>query len=157
MLRLISLFPKQINAVFNPLEYNRLTHLEYDHIEDFHVLHYQLANHGTEYWQQVAKATLSDRLIYKLELFKDRGLVAFYEGETFSSGVWTSLLLGNGFWPHRHDPLVFSMDSEWIDQQLKKMKKMIHSAADAMPAQKDYLIKKKFSSSVSLSSAAVLN
>lgn len=144
VLRFISLFPAQIAAVFNAAEYNRLTHLEYDHIDDFHALHYQLAaTQDTAYWQQFARVTLSERLLHKLELFKKRGLVAFYEGETFSSGTWTSLLLGNGFWPQRYDPLIQSMDSQWIEQQLEKMKKMMRSAAEAMPTQSAYLSKQK--------------
>lgn len=144
ILRFIGLFPAQIEAKFNAVEYNRLTHLEYDHIEDFNVLHYQLAaTQDTAYWQQLAGVTLSDRLLHKLELFKKRGLVAFYEGESFSAGVWTSLLLGNGFWPERYDPLIRSMDSQWIAQQLEKMKKMMRSAAEAMPTQSAYLNKQK--------------
>lgn len=154
ILRFIGLFPAQIAADFNAAEYNRLTHLEYDHIEDFHVLHYQLAaTQDTAYWLQLAGVTLSDRLLHKLELFKKRGLVAFYEGETFSAGVWTSLLLGNGFWPQRYDPLIQSMDSHWIEQQLEKMKKMMCSAAEAMPTQSAYLHKQKLTAENDVKSA----
>jgi tryptophan halogenase len=158
VLRLISLFPQRIDAVFNPAEYNRLTHVEYDHIEDFHVLHYQLANtQRSVYWQQVARMQLPDRLLHKLELFKKRGLIAFYEGETFSAGVWTSLLLGNGFWPKNYDQLVRTMDSDWIEQQLGKMKNMIHSAAESMPLQADYLRTNKYSFFQSARTAAIAN
>ena len=140
VLRLLSLFPAQVDAVFNRAEYNRLAHLELDHIEDFHALHYQLALvPGADYWQTIARAQLSDRLLHKLELFKARGLIAHYENETFSAGIWASLLLGNGFWPQRCDPLVRSMDQTWIDQNLEKMKTMMKSAADAMPMHADYL------------------
>ncbi|MEN0035659.1 MAG: tryptophan 7-halogenase [Cellvibrio sp.] len=158
VLRLISLFPQQLSSVFNAAEYNRLTHLEYDHIEDFHVLHNQLAStQSSVYWQQVARTKLSDRLLHKLELFKLRGLIAFYEGETFSPGVWTSLLLGNGFWPQNYDPLIRNMDSGWIEQQLGKMKNMIHSAAESMPLQADYLNQKKYSFFQSTRIAAIAN
>lgn len=158
ILRFISLFPAQIEAGFNQAEYNRLTHLEYDHIEDFHVLHYQLAaTKDTAYWQQIARTAPSDRLLHKLELFKKRGLVAFYEGETFSAGVWTSLLLGNGFWPQRYDPLIQTMDSHWIEQQLEKMKKMMLGAVQAMPAQAAYLSKQKFTAAPVFKTAAGIN
>lgn len=158
VLRFISLFPAQVSAGFNTAEYNRLTHLEYDHIQDFHVLHYQLAaTQDTAYWQQLARVTLSDRLLHKLELFKKRGLVAFYEGETFSSGVWTSLLLGNGFWPQRYDPLIQSMDSRWIEQQLEKMKKMMRSAAEVMPTQSAYLLKQKLTAESDVKAAVNSN
>lgn len=158
VLRLLSLFPQQIATGFNCAEYNRLTHLEYDHIEDFHVLHYQLAaTQDTTYWQKIARTTLSDRLLHKLELFKKRGLIAFYEGETFSAGVWTSLLLGNGFWPQRYDPLIQTMDSHWVDQQLDKMKAMMLGAAEAMPTQAVYLHKQKLVSVAVASAAETVN
>lgn len=158
ILRFISLFPAQIAASLNAAEYNRLTHLEYDHIEDFHTLHYQLAaTQDTAYWQQLVRVTLSERLLHKLELFKKRGLVAFYEGETFSAGVWTSLLLGNGFWPQRYDPLIHSMDSQWIQQQLEKMKKMMRSAVEAMPTQSAYLFKQKMAAESEVKTAVNSN
>jgi tryptophan halogenase len=158
ILRFISLFPARMAADFNAAEYNRLTNLEYDHIEDFHSLHYQLAaTQDTAYWQQLARVTLSDRLLHKLDLFKKRGLVAFYEGETFSSGVWTSLLLGNGFWPQRYDPLIHSTDAQWIELQLEKMEKMMRSAAEAMPTQSEYLYKQKFTAEIDIRSAANSN
>jgi tryptophan 7-halogenase len=145
VLRLISLFPSKINSLFNSAEYNRLTHLELDHIEDFHALHYRLAKtQVTEYWRQTAGAQLSDRLVHKMELFKQRGLIAFYEGETIPPGVWASLLLGNGFWPKRYDPLVNGVDHKSIDQQLEKMKTMMVSAAEKMPSQLNYLYKHQY-------------
>lgn len=153
-LRLLNLFPSHINATFNRAEYNRLTHLELDHIEDFHALHYQLAKtQVTDYWQKIARIQLSDRLLHKLELFKKRGIVAFYEGETFPSCVWISLLLGNSFWPQRFDPLIQTMDSQWIEQQLEKMKKMMRSAAESMPAHSAFMYKQKLTAESDTKSA----
>jgi len=154
-LRLLNLFPSQINSAFNRAEYNRLTHLELNHIEDFHALHYRLANtQVTDYWKKIARGPWSDRLLHKLELFKKRGVIAFYEGETFPPCVWASLLFGNGFWPQRYDPLIQSMDSQWIEQQLEKMKKMMRSAVEAMPTHSVYLHKQKLVAENNVKSAA---
>lgn len=145
VLRFLNLFPAQLPAALNAAEFNRLTHLEYDHIEDFHRLHYQLAasNQDTQgdtgYWRNIHTTPHSERLTCKLELFKQRGLIPFYEGETFSAGVWTSLLLGNDFWPERTNPLIYTMDVNWVEQQLAAMKNLMRTAADAMPTQAIYL------------------
>jgi tryptophan halogenase len=140
VLRLLSVFPARVDATFNSAEYNRLTHQELDHIEDFHALHYHLAGiRAGEYWQSIARATLSDRLTHKLELFRRQGIIPFYEGETFSAGVWSSLLLGNGYWPQACTPLVDHQDQAWVAQQLEKMKGMIVSAVAQMPSHADYL------------------
>lgn len=140
VLRLLSVFPSRLDTTFNAAEYNRLTHLELDHIEDFHALHYHLA--GTkagEYWQAIARAKLSDRLTHKLELFRRQGIIPFYEGETFSAGVWASLLLGNGYWPQACTPLVDHQDQAWVTQQLERMKAVIASAVAQMPSHAGYL------------------
>ncbi|RYG06296.1 MAG: hypothetical protein EOO07_29215 [Chitinophagaceae bacterium] len=142
VLRLLALFPNHRNAEHCAAEYNRLTHQEYDHISDFHSLHYHLARGmPTDFWKAAAQSELSERLTHKLELFKARGSIAFYEGETLSPGVWTSFLMGNGIWPERYDPLTDSMGDVWIDQQLNKMKHVINEAATVMPFQADYLHK----------------
>jgi tryptophan 7-halogenase len=140
VLRLLSIFPARVDTTFNSAEYNRLTHLELDHIEDFHALHYYLAGiKAGEYWQAIARAKLSDRLTHKLEIFRRRGIIPFYEGETFSTGVWSSLLLGNGYWPQACTPLVDHQDQAWVAQQLEKMKAVIVSAVAQMPSHAGYL------------------
>ena len=140
VLRLLNLFPAKFNAVFNPAEYNRLTHLELDHIEDFHALVYRLSKtHSSAYWAKIAETRLTERLLLKLDSFKNRGFIPYYEGETFSPGCWASLFLGSGIWPQRHDPLIHSMNPEWIRQQLEKMQSMMRQAAEQMPLQIDYL------------------
>ncbi|AQT60506.1 tryptophan 7-halogenase [Cellvibrio sp. PSBB023] len=156
LLRFLQLLPAHLPAHYNAAEFNRLTHLEYDHIEDFHALHYYLAANNrhakasnaktnNDFWQNIHTNPLTDRLAYKLELFKQRGHIPFYEGETFSAGMWTSLLLGNGYWPERTNPLINTMDAHWVEQQLESMKKRIAAAANAMPEQALYLHQQQLS------------
>lgn len=142
VLRVLSLFPGSLEANYQQREYNRLTHLELDHIEDLHRLHYYLPNpKDSEFWSSAKASVVSERLEHKLQTFKQRGIIPFYEGETLSSGIWISLLLGSGYWPQRHDPMVLNIESSWINQQLTKMQKMIGEAANAMPTIGDYLSK----------------
>ncbi len=146
--RFLHLFPAQLPSIENAAEFNRLTHLEYDHIEDFHSVHYRLAakaamevstHENIPYWHGLHTTPYPDRLAYKLELFLQRGQIPFYEGETFSSGVWASLLLGNNCWPERTTPLIYTMTPDEIQQELASIKKAMYTAADAMPSQRAYL------------------
>ena len=140
--RLLTLFPQSLEMLHQQQEFNRLTHLELDHISDFHQLHYHLSNsQPSDFWQQTKKAAISERLQYKLEAFKQRGIIPFYEGETFSAGIWASLLIGAGYWPERHDPMVFNIDNQWIEQQLAKIKSLTAQAANAMPSIGEYMDK----------------
>lgn len=140
ILRVLSLFPVSTDSCYQQQEYNRLTHLELDHISDLHRLHVYLCGTGdSAFWHSVKATQASKRLEYKLQAFKARGIIPFYEGETFSSGIWASLLLGSNYWPDRHDPMVLNIESSWINQQLNKIQKMIVEAADVMPEIGDYL------------------
>ncbi len=145
VLRLLSLFPSLGDCSENRDEYNRLTEIEFEHISDFHALHYKFANtmdlltKDSPFWRAANTAGISERNQYRLTLFKQRGTVPFYENETISTSMWTSFLLGNQLIPSRNDPLVDAMDPEWISNQLDKMKKLMLSAAQAMPTQAHYL------------------
>ena len=142
VLRLLNFFPTDQNATYNSAEYNRLTHQEYDHIQDFHALHYHLASAvKTDFWKMVDVGNVPERLVHKLDLFKRRGAIPFYEGETLSAGIWMSFMFGNNVWPERCDPLIAGMDQSWIKQQLDKMKQVTDDAAKAMPSQSEYLEK----------------
>lgn len=140
ILRLLSLFPGVGDCSENRDEYNRLTEIEFEHISDFHSLHYKFAKAiDSPFWRTANAANLSERNQCRLTLFRQRGTVPFYENETISTSMWASFLLGNHVIPSRNDPLVDVMDPEWVSNQLDKMKKLMLSAAQAMPTQAQYL------------------
>jgi tryptophan halogenase len=139
VLRLLSLFPATTNYELNCQEYNRLTDLEFEHISDFHRLHYKFASNNSSFWKVANKCHLSERNQYRLALFNQRATIPFYENETVSTAMWASFLLGNNYIPMRYDPLVDGIDSDWVNTQLDKMQKMILSAAQAMPTHAQYL------------------
>jgi hypothetical protein len=63
----------------------------------------------------------------------------FFEGETLSHGNWTSFLLGVHRWPVAYDPMVDKYDSQWIADQLLKMRTMMSDAAKTLPLHYEYL------------------
>lgn len=140
VLRLLSLFPGVGDYAKNREEYNRLTEIEFEHIADFHALHYRFSHTvDSPFWRSAITTGVSERNQYRLNLFKQRGAVPFYENETISTSMWVSFLLGNHIIPSRNDPLVEAMDPLWVNTHLDNMKKMILEAAQAMPTQAQYL------------------
>lgn len=136
LVRLLMLMPGVENFSVLAQEYNRLTHLEYNCVEDFHSLHYKLLG-GAEnnYWAQAKVNKLSEQLDYRLGVFSHTGHWPFYEGDPFLEDTWIALLIGAGHWPDNYDQRIKELDPFWIEAQLEKMNSLIQRAAIAMPVQ----------------------
>lgn len=139
-LRFVNLFPVNANSHQLAREYNRLTHIEYDHVTDFHALHYELFDvPKTPFWKHAKTRSVSTRLDYRLTTFAKTGRMPFYEGDPFSEDAWISLLLGADFWPENYDILIKNLNPKWILEQLDKMYGMTESASSSMPMLSEYL------------------
>lgn len=139
VLRFLKLFPSDLVNGWQQQEYNRLTQAEFANLADFHALHYHLANDVSSVFWREAACHMSDSLKHRLRLFRERATIPFYENETVSSGMWTSLLLGCRFSVASYNPLINLVDSEWVNEQLTKMQTLMAQAADAMPSHAEYL------------------
>jgi tryptophan 7-halogenase len=136
LVRLLMLMPGIENLAVLAREYNRLTHLEYSCVEDFHALHYQLfSGADNNYWVQAKVNKLSEQLNYRLGVFSHTGHWPFYEGDPFLEDTWIALLLGAGHWPVSYDQRIKELDPVWIEVQLEKMYSLIQRAAIAIPVQ----------------------
>lgn len=139
-LRLATLFPSTSSFENLSKEYNRLSHLEYDHIEDFHSLHFRVPGMPqTDFWSAQSAAPVSDRLQHRMNLFKSVGRIPFFEGETLSESAWLSFMVGLLGWPDDYNCLIELSDLAWVKEHLHKMHKMMQQAAHAMPNQDVYL------------------
>ncbi len=157
-LRLTELFPSTHHYDAIRQEYNRLNGEEYFNIHDMNALHYfacrftgnkssevarnfsnspPVNSYNTQHCIQGSKADkdLSDRLQHKLSLYFHRGHIPFYEYETFSPGIWSSFLFGQGLFAKGYDAMVNSMDPNWLLQQLAQMRQVMKKAADSFEDQ----------------------
>ncbi|HEY8940984.1 MAG TPA: tryptophan 7-halogenase [Cellvibrio sp.] len=139
VLRFLKLFPSDLVNGWQQQEYNRLTQAEFAHLADFHALHYHLANDVSSVFWREAAGHMSDSLQHRLRLFHERATIPFYENETVSSGMWSSLLLGCRFSVASYNPLINLVDSKWVNEQLTKMQRLMAQAAGAMPSHAEYL------------------
>lgn len=140
ILRFADLFPHQSDITLFAEEYNRLTHIEYDRMMDFIQVPFTLNKvMRSPYWAYAREVVLSSELEHKLALFETRGIVAFYEQETWMPNVWASLLLGFDLWPKKTDPLIESFDIAKISQVLNQIKGTYKQYAEDMPSHKEFL------------------
>ena len=131
---LVELFP---DAGFDPAdadEFNRIMDLEYDRIRDFLVLHYNATERDdTPFWDHCRTMTVPDSLREKMELFKERGVVARYRDGLFLEPSWLAVYLGQRIEPNAYDPLSDQAAEGPLSQALETLRQGIQREVAAMP------------------------
>jgi tryptophan 7-halogenase len=140
IVRLLQLFPHEDCAPGIVGEYERLTTLQYQRARDFAVLPFRLSQReDSSFWKQCRSLPLPDELEYRLQLFGHGGRLARFDDELFDESDWVSVLLGQGLWPQRADPLTLSMDVGQLIQRIQRMREVMRRAAEALPPHRQYL------------------
>jgi tryptophan halogenase len=139
IMRLLTLFPSNEFSQLLSEEYNRVTIEEYRQIRDFLVLHY-IANEREEpFWKQMAALELSDSLQFKIDHFKDNGIISLDARELFGKPSWLAVMVGQGLLPSRAPGLSASAESRRVPvaERMVQVKSAIKEATQAMPRHAD--------------------
>ena len=124
--RLLALLPDRGCAPALADEYNRVTALEHERLRDFLVLHYAAnARHGEAFWDERRDTALPPMLAHKLRLFRARGHLVQYDGETFGDSSWLSLYAGLGVEAAAHDPMADHFSVDDVQAAITRMKASI--------------------------------
>jgi tryptophan halogenase len=138
--RLISLFPDRTFAAAESEEYNRVMGEELARLRNFLILHYKATERtDTPFWKERRSMRAPEELDYKMRVFASRGRVVLYDEETFTEPSWVSVFIGQGVRPRRYDPLADMVETETIRKAMRRMRKTINDAAEAMPTHRAYL------------------
>jgi tryptophan halogenase len=137
---LLELFPHRGFEPADQDEYNRVMDLEFERIRDFLVLHYH-ANQREEsaFWNDRRTAPIPDSLAWKMELFRERGVVAAYRDGFFKEPSWLAVYLGQNVLPVGHDPLVAAVDPAESARVLAELRAAVARTVEAMPAHQAFL------------------
>jgi tryptophan halogenase len=137
---LVDLFP---GREFNPAhetEFNRIMALEYERIRDFLILHYHATERDdTPFWNYCRTMEIPDSLAYKMELFRQRGVVAPYREGMFLDASWLAVYIGQNVIPHNHDPAADRLDPDEMAGQLAGLRSEYSQAVAGMPPQETFL------------------
>ncbi|MEM7664882.1 MAG: tryptophan halogenase family protein [Pseudomonadota bacterium] len=140
ILRLIALMP---DAEMSPLlaqEYNAQTTAEYERIRDFLILHYKATERDdSELWRYCANMPIPDILQYKIDHFRDYGLIVSDERELFKNPSWIAVYLGQNIVPRRAPALAQMRDQVPVADRMAAISKAMGDAVAAMPNHADFL------------------
>jgi tryptophan halogenase len=138
--QLAAIFPDRSFDPCDAEEYNRLQIDEFDRIRDFIILHYKATTRAdSELWRYCRNMPIPDALTYRMNLFRSSGRVGVNDRDLFVESNWLSVLIGQGIWPRRHDPLADLLPLDSVRGQLQRLRKLIRETADAMPSHEEFI------------------
>jgi tryptophan halogenase len=137
---LVDLFPDRDFDPMNATEFNRIMTLEYERIRDFLVLHYHATQRDdTPFWNDCRTMQIPDTLAYRLELFRERGLVPPYREGMFLDASWLAVYFGQNVMPRHYDPASDRVPQESLAQHLAGLHRTYRDAIESMPEHEAFL------------------
>ncbi|QOL26244.1 tryptophan 7-halogenase [Thalassotalea sp. LPB0316] len=139
--RLLHLFPN--GEIFPALseKYNQLTELEYTQVRDFLVLHYhQNERTDSDFWLDLQHMELPERLVNKLSLFKEQGLIFRDQNDLFLEASWLQVMVGQGLSAQEYHCLADSMPEAQLLNMLRRIKDVKQTALSQLPSHDQYII-----------------
>ena len=138
--QLAAIFPDRSFDPCDADEYNRLQIDEFDRVRVFIIAHYKATTReDSELWRDCRNMPIPDALTYRMNLFRSSGRVSVNDRDLFVESNWLSVLIGQGIWPRRHDPLADLLPLDSVRSQLQRMRKLIRETADAMPTHEEFI------------------
>ncbi|MFN4038539.1 MAG: tryptophan halogenase family protein [Erythrobacter sp.] len=140
ILRLIALLPDQRMSPLLAREYNAQTAIEYERIRDFLILHYKAtARDDGELWRYTANMAIPDSLQYKIDHFREYGLLVADERELFANPSWIAVYFGQGITPRRAPALAAMRSFVPVAERMGAIARAMDEAVNAMPSHSEFI------------------
>lgn len=140
ILRLLALLPDNAMSPLLAREYNRQTASEYERIRDFLILHYKATTRDdTELWRYCSAMEIPDSLQYKVDHFREYGLLVSDERELFANPSWIAVYLGQDITPKRAPAITQMREGVPVSERMGMVAAAMEGAVAEMPAHADFL------------------
>ena len=140
ILRLIALLPDSAMSPLLAREYNAQTSVEYERIRDFLILHYKASERDdSELWRYCAAMPIPDSLQYKIDHFREHGMLVADGHELFANPSWIAVYLGQGIVPQGAPALARMREHVPVAERLAQIRAAMDEAVAAMPAHGEFI------------------
>jgi hypothetical protein len=113
---------------------------QFERVRDFIILHYCLTERrDSQLWRDMASMELPETLAFKIQAWRQSGVLHQYDEEGFDATSWLAIHAGMGHWPERADPSLCDMPQHDALRALHLRRDSIAAAVAAMPSHEDYL------------------
>lgn len=131
---LLDMFPDKNFDPINEAEFNRVLGLEYERVRDFLILHYHATERDdTEFWNYCRTMTIPDSLAYRMQLFKESGVVSHYKEGAFLDASWYAVFFGQNIYPQNYDPRADKVPQEVLEKHMALIDSANRQSAIDMP------------------------
>ncbi|UAB78836.1 tryptophan 7-halogenase [Erythrobacter sp. SCSIO 43205] len=142
ILRLIALLPDRSMSPLLAREYNRQTTGEYERIRDFLILHYKATSRDdAELWRYCSAMEVPETLQYKMDHFREYGMLVSDERELFANPSWIAVYLGQDIVPAKAPAITQMREGVPVAERMQMVASAMDSAVAEMPAHADFLAK----------------
>ena len=123
-------------------EFNAHSHLEFEQIRDFLILHYHATERtDTPFWDHCRTMEIPASLKQRMALFRSNGRV-FRDGmEMFAEPSWVQVMHGQRLRPSGYNALVDLQPEEKIAEYLAGVRNVIANCVQAMPTHDAFIAK----------------
>ena len=140
LVHLLPLFPVTADYAVERAEYNQNVRATFERIRDFQHAHYLLNRYGdSAFWRRARAAPPGRELAHKIDAFRARGDVVYYEDETFAIDDWQALLLGHGVMPETYDPAVDRTSQDVVEREFRRILEFIGKKVGEQVSHAEYL------------------
>jgi tryptophan halogenase len=137
---LVDYLPDRGFDPMNETEFNRIMALEYERVRDFLILHYHATRRDdSPFWDYCRTMEIPDSLAYRIELFRERGVVAQYREGMFLDASWLAVFFGQNVVPQRYDPASDRLPEDELTTRLHRLHEDYAAAVEALPTHAAFL------------------
>jgi len=137
---LIDYLPDRGFDPMNETEFNRIMALEYERVRDFLILHYHATQRDdSPFWDYCRTMEIPDSLAYRMELFRERGVVAQYREGMFLDASWLAVFFGQNVLPQRYDPASDRLAEHELADRMDRIRDDYAAAVQTLPSHDAFL------------------
>ncbi|QFT77332.1 tryptophan halogenase family protein [Erythrobacter sp. THAF29] len=140
ILRLLALMPDREMSPLLAREYNSQTTAEYERIRDFLILHYKATTRDdAELWRYCSAMEIPETLQYKIDHFRNHGMIVSDERELFANPSWIAVYLGQDIVPERAPAMAQMRGQVPVADRMRAIAQAMEDAVAEMSAHGDFL------------------
>jgi tryptophan halogenase len=138
--RLMTIFP---DKHFNPADiryFNQRTHLEFEQIRDFLVLHYcATEREDSPFWKYCKNMDIPETLQERIELYEENARLYRHDNELFGDASWLAVFHGQGISPKRYHPNANIMPDNELDKRMTDIRNAWAASLKSMPMHQEFI------------------
>jgi len=138
--RLMTYFPdKHMNQ--REIDYfNERTHLEFEQVRDFLILHYCATERDdSEFWNYCRTMKLPDTLQQRMDIYRENARLYRHDNELFGEVSWFAVMHGQGLYPKRYHPNANIMPVEELEKRMSDIRRVWSNSLATMPGHQEFI------------------